>query len=67
MHRGVIFGAAAGDSLGNYYFAGGRSYSHSSGKWDYLNSVLKFNTDLDSWQELPNLRNRTGKNILLFI
>ena len=65
--RGVVFGAAAGDSNGNYYFAGGRSYSHTSGKWDYLDAVWKFNTGLNNWQEIPSLKNRTGKKIYFVI
>ena len=58
--RGIVFGAAAGDMNGNYFFAGGRSYNHTSHVWDYLDAVWEFNSRSNIWKRLPNLRNATG-------
>ena len=55
-----MFGAAAGDMTGNYFFAGGRSYNHTSQVWDYLDAVWEFNSRSNIWNRLPNLRNATG-------
>ena len=58
--RGIIFGAAAGDLKGNYFFAGGRSYNRTSRVWDYIDSVWKYRVKTNDWEMLPNLRNATG-------